>query len=136
MGKRIPYFWSQHITLSANSNGTMRFQGGEGETIYIAKMMQASTVDNYQDNSFSVKITDSNGQIYNSTSTGQTAADAGYDGFIDSRLIGDANHPTLFNEQLKLPGNVSLNIALTETSGSQNVISMGFFGWKELGNVV
>jgi len=135
MGKKIPFFYTQTMTLAANANGSVVFRGGEGEIIHIAKIAVASTIANLQSKSFVFGITDSNGQNYNATTAGATAADTNYSNKIDSRLIGDANHPTILTQELIVQGNVSLTLGVTETSGAENIIGIAFIGWKELGGI-
>lgn len=133
MGKKIPFMFTHTITLAGNASGQMVFRGGEGETIYIRKIAKANTVANNQSKSFVFDIVDSNGQNYNATSTGATAADSSYSNKIDSRLIGDADHPTVLPQDLKLNGNQSITVNIEETSGSSNIIALAFIGYKELG---
>ena len=135
MGKRIPFFFTGSISLAGNATGQIVFRAGSGEKVHITKVVQTSTVDNLQSKSFVFDITDSNGQNYNATTTGATASETNYANKIDSRLIGDANHPTILSEELYVPGDVSLTMNIIETSGSTNHIAIMFLGYKELGSV-
>lgn len=139
MGKKIPYFFSWAATLAGNATASLIYQASQGETLYLEKIAVASTADANPAvaKSFTMKITDGNGQNYSAGSTGSTAADTNYSqGYIDSRLLGDGKHPTIMSQTLQLAGNTTLNLAIQETSGSTNLVGVMFFGYKELGNVV